>query len=71
MVEFSIVSVVPRFHLLNLGNLVVFSLSMAERMVVLTILINLPLQMESFIAETAWVGKTYKERWIIYLMKKT
>lgn len=48
----SIVSVVPQFYLLNLGNLVGFSLSMVERTVVVTILINLSLQMESYIAET-------------------
>lgn len=71
MVEFSIVSVVPQFHLLNLENLVGFSLSIVERMVVLTILIDLPLQLESCIAETASVVKIYKERWIICLMKQT
>lgn len=61
MVEFSIVSVAPQFHLLNLGNLVGFSLSMDERMVVLTILIDL-LQMESCLAETASVGLRFTRR---------
>lgn len=53
MVEFSIVSVVPRFHLLSLGNVVESVWSVVKRMVVVTILISLPLQMDSFIAEKA------------------
>lgn len=39
-----------------------FSLSMDERMVVLTILIDLLLQMESCIAETASVGLRFTRR---------
>ena len=52
MVKFSIISMVPSFHLLNLENLVGFSLSMDERKVVLTIPVYLPLEMESSVAET-------------------
>jgi len=76
MVKFLMVSVVPLFHILNLGNLVGFSMSMDEQKVVLTITVGLPLEMESSVAETASVvrlarrgGKT--EAGIVCLMKET